>query len=301
MEMQQLKTFCTIAKTQSFTKASELLDYAQSSISAQVRLLEEELHVKLFERMGRRVFLTQEGERFIGYAEKILTLTEEAKAAVNGSDSPKGTLTIGAPESICTYRLPKVLQEYRKRYPEVEIILKHGLSADLFSWIKSNEIDIAILMDRPLTTADLVVESLREETMTLISGVNHCLVHKAQTNSQDLQGEQIIVIEKGCCYRQLFETQLVEANVQPSSTLEIGSVEAVKKCVANNLGVSLLPQMAVEQELSLGILRDLNWTDLNFNIFTLMIYHKDKWLSPALKAFIELARQLLKQDLKTTY
>ena len=296
MELQQLKTFCTVAKTQSFTKASELLDYAQSSISSQIRLLEEELHVKLFERMGRKIFLTKEGENLLEYAEKILSLAKEAKEAVNGSDIPKGTLIIGAPESICVYRLPSVLQEYKRLYPEVEIILKIGTCPELFSWVRNNTIDIAVLMDQKIAADDLIIEPLREETMILISGGNHFLADQGQTKPHDLENQQLIMIEKDCCYRSQFEAQLAKANVKLASTLEIGSIETIKKCVVSGLGLSLLPQMTVEQELTAGTLRDLFWKDSNFNIFTLMVYHKDKWLAPAIKAFIELTRALLKES-----
>lgn len=267
MELQQIKTFSVIAKTRSFTKASELLDYAQSSISAQIRLLEDELETKLFERMGKKVYLTKEGERFLEYAEKILVLAREAKEAVKGSDMPKGMLIIGAPESICVYRLPTVLQEYKRLYPEVEIILKIGTCPDLFSWIRNNTIDIALLMDEQIITNDLIIEPLRYEAMVLIAGETHCLVEKMQIKPQHLENQQFILIEKDCCYRNQFEMQLAKAKVQLASTLEVGSIETIKKCVISGLGLSLLPQMTVEQELALGVLKDLHWNHSNFNIY----------------------------------
>src|SRR5690554_2116977 len=101
----------------SFTRAAELMGYAQSSVTAQVRSLEDELGIKLFERLGRSITLTREGERLLLYAEKILKLAAEAKEAVSDSSSMKGTLSIGAVESLCVYRLPNLLQEYRKRCP----------------------------------------------------------------------------------------------------------------------------------------------------------------------------------------
>lgn len=294
MELQQLKTFCTIAKTQSFTHASEMLDYAQSSISAQIRSLEEELQVKLFERMGRRIFLTAAGEKFLAYAENMLRLAIEARDVVGGEDTPKGTLIIGAPESISIYRIPEVLKEYHKCYPQVEIILKLGTCSEIYNWIRHNVIDVAILMDNQIEARDLVIEPLRMEDITLVADRNYPLAHREKTKPVDLQGEQLILIEKDGCYRCIFESQLAKAQVQPSSTLEMGSIEAIKKFVMSGLGISLLPQMTVEQELSSGVLRDLNWKDSDFNIFTLIIYHKDKWLSPAIKAFLEITRKQLK-------
>ncbi|MDF2614137.1 MAG: transcriptional regulator, LysR family [Clostridia bacterium] len=294
MELQQLKTFCTVAKTKSFTRTSEILDYAQSSISAQIRLLEEELQVKLFERMGRSVFLTTAGEKFLSYAENMLKLAEEAKEIVGGADTPKGTLTIGAPESICTYRLPEVLRQYQKRYPEVEIILKLGLCSELYTWVRHNIVDIAVLMENEIIDKDLVTETLKPESMVLVASANHSLVYKEHVKPEDLQGEQLILIEKDACYRCAFEAQLAAAGVKTKPTIEIGSIEAIKKFVISGIGISLLPQMAVEEEIASGVMSRLEWSDRNFGILTRMIYHKDKWLSPAIKAFIELSREIIR-------
>lgn len=126
MEYKQLISFVTVAKLGSFTKTAEKLSYAQSTVSAHIQSLEEELSTVLFERLGRRVSLTREGKKLLFYAEQIIKLNDEAREIILGSASPRGTITIGSPESLCVYRLPHLLQEYRKLYPKVELILKNG-------------------------------------------------------------------------------------------------------------------------------------------------------------------------------
>lgn len=295
MELHQLKTFVTIVKVGNFTRTAELLKFAQSSVSAQVKALEDELETKLFERLGREVSLTEDGKRLLVYAEQILKLAEEAKDLITGSSAPKGTLTIGAPESLCVFRLPPLLQEYRRRFPKVKLILKLGNCCDIYNWVGKNLIDIAFLLDTPISANNLIAECLIHEPITLFSGSSHPLTGKDSCEPRDIKGENLIFIEEeGCCYRMIFETQLAKAGIQPESVLELGSVESIKKCVASGLGIAVLPRMAIEKELTSGELTDLHWNNPDFNIYTQMVYHKDKWLSPALSALMQLAREILK-------
>src|SRR5262245_28513989 len=121
MELRQLTTFRTLARTRSFTRTAAELDYVQSNVSAQIRALEGELGVRLFDRLGRRVVLTEAGHRLLDYAERVLTLVDEARAVVGEDDEVAGTITVGAPESLCTYRLPPVLREVRARHPRLRV------------------------------------------------------------------------------------------------------------------------------------------------------------------------------------
>ncbi len=293
MEFQHLKTFVTIARVGSFTKAAEELDYAQSSISAQMKALEEELETKLFERLGGEISLTEDGKRLLINAEQLLRLAEATKESITGTSIPKGALTIGAPESLCVFRLPALLQKYRQRFPKVKLILKLGSCKDIYGWVRKNLIDVAFLLDTPVSDEDLISRSLTKETMVLIAWKGHPLARKNHCEAQDIQEESLILMEEnGCCYRVIFEAQLAAAGVKLESILEFGSIEAIKKCVASGLGISILPRIAVEQELTSGLLADLHWNCLHDNIHTQMIYHKDKWISPALAAFMQLAEEI---------
>ncbi|HBE76421.1 MAG TPA: LysR family transcriptional regulator [Firmicutes bacterium] len=298
MELQQLKTFMAVAEVNSFTKAAQLLDYAQSSISAQVRSLEDELGIKLFERIGRGICPTQEGKRLLIYAKQLIDLAAEAKESLMGDNLPQGTLTIGAPESLSIFKLPALLQAYKESYPKVKLILKLGKCCDIYGWIRDNTVDIGFMLSPPISAGDINMEKLSHEVMTLVASRSHPLANKGTCAPENLMGEDLIQIEEpDCCYRLIFEAQLREAGIQPGSVFEFGSVETTKKCVMSGLGISMLPQMTVEQEIAAGQLEDLGWTGSDFNIYTQMIYHKGKWLSPALTALIQLSREILIADL----
>lgn len=295
LELHHLRTFLTIARVGSFNKAAVILDYAQSSVSGQIKSLEDELGTKLFERFGREVCLTEEGKRLLVYAEQLLKLADETKESICGDNIPKGTVTIGAPESLSIFRLPNILQDYRKRYPQVKLILKLGSCRDIYGWLKTNLIDLAFLLDTPTETSEFIIESLIHEPITLIASLQHPLSQKKKILSMDLAGQDLVLVEEnGCCYRMIFETMLAEAGVQAASIQEFGSVETIKRWVISGLGISILPLITVEKEIETGLLKSLKWDASDFNIYTQMLYRKDKWLSPALKAMIE----LVKEDMK---
>ncbi|HYF96065.1 MAG TPA: LysR family transcriptional regulator [Symbiobacteriaceae bacterium] len=294
MEIKQLQAFTAVTRAGSFSRAAELLDYAQSSISAQIRLLEDNLGIRLFERLGRKVVLTSDGERLLPYAEQVLKLIAEAREMVAQSALPRGTLRIGAPESLCIARLPPVLKEYRRRYPEVELILKLGGSADLHRWLLDNSIDASFYLDRPLISPKLMAQTLLEEPIMLLAAPDHPITTKTPLRPTDLQGESLILTESGNSYRAVLDGFLTEAGIQPGSVLESGSIEAIKKLVISGLGVSLLPRMVVEAELQTGQLADLRWRGPDFAIRTQLVHHKDKWLSPALQALFSLTEELVR-------
>lgn len=289
-----MKSFLTVSRNGSFTKAAELLDYAQSSVTAQVQSLETELGIRLFERLGRRVVLTCDGEKLVKYADQILKLSAEAKEVISGSAVPKGTLSIGAPESLCVYRLPELIQNYRKQFPEVEIILRSGACPEFIRWLKEGAIDVAFLLHREAELPELVQKTMINEKMVVLAGVSHPLSKKGGVTPGDLEGDNLILTELGCSYRLVFESILSGAGVRPASLTEFGSVEAIKKAVISGLGIALLPRVAVEAELAAGLLTDLQWEGPQFNIVTQISYHKDKWISPALDAFIRMADQMMK-------
>jgi len=296
MEMRQLKAFATVARSLSFSRAAEELDYAQSSVSSQIQLLEQELGTAVFERLGRKIALTDGGARLLVYAEQILKLAAEAKVAVSGSALPKGTLSIGAPESLCVSRLPALVQEYRRRYPEVEIILKMGCCLDFPRWLLNNVIDVAFCIDREIASPMLVCETLVRERMVVTAAAGHPITQKAPLWPPDLQGEPLILTESDCTYRAVLDRILADAGIQPGSVLEFGSIEAIKKLVVRGLGTTLLPYVVLEEELAAGQLVDLGWEGPDFRIATQLVHHKDKWISPPLRALLDLAREMIGPD-----
>lgn len=296
MELRQLATFRMVATTLSFTRAAAALNYVQSSVTAQIQALEEELGVPLFNRIGRRVTLTDAGRSLLGYAERMLDLADEARTVVSASDEPTGVLTIAAPETLCTYRLPAVLRQFQTRFPRVKLILRPNPVGDLARDLAGSDMDAAFLIGELLPSGRLQVESLVREPLTLVAAPEHPLARASRVRPADLCAEQVLLTENGCSYRSAFERTLAAAGVTITSTLEFSSVEAIKQCVMAGMGISVLPAVTVATELAQGRLAALRWSERNFSMVTQMIWHKDRWLSPALNAFLEVTRAVLHAD-----
>ena len=293
MDLRQLATFRMVATTLSFTRAAAALNYVQSSVTAQIQALEEELGVPLFDRLGKRVALTDAGKRLLWYAEKLLTLADEARAAVTGNTEIMGTLAISAPETLCTYRLPALLRQMRERFPGVRLMFRPLPVSELRRSVVEGLIDVAFMLDAPFQAGGLAVEPLIYEPLVLIAPANHRLARASAVHPADLEGEPVLLTEAGCSYRRLFERSLSRAGVYPASTLEFGSVEAIKQCVIAGMGVSVLPAIVAATELAQGRLVALNWTEAGFGVVTQMVWHRDKWQSPTLSTFITLSREFL--------
>lgn len=290
MEFRNLITFSEIAHLKSYTKAAEELGYAQSTITTQIQLLEEDLGVKLFEKIGRKMHLTSKGEVFLKYAENIISLTEEAKEAVSDVDIPRGTLRIGIVESLCTMRLPELLKNYHMKYPEVEVIIKVGVCSDLRNMLKNNIVDLAFILDKPIVDPDLICCMSYNESMTFLASPVNRLTGKRQVTMEDIKDEPLIVTEKGCSYRNIFEKMFQKSGLKPNIALEVGSIEAIKSFTMSNLGITLLPVMTVDKELENGQLVGFDLDGCRFNMATQILYHKNKWITAAMRTFISEAK-----------
>lgn len=287
MEIRLLKTFVTTATLLSFTKAADDQGYAQSTITSQIQALEEELGVMLFERLGKQIKLTKDGEQLYTYATQILKLSDEAKNLISSSLTPKGELIIGTAESLCLHRLPRVFSDFRSRYPRVEIQLRFDTGSDYRALLRKNAIDIAVFLDVQCEQKDLITQVLFEEPLAVIAAPSHPLANKQHVFPQDLNGEPLVLTAEGCTYRRIFESILSQAGAKPSSVMGVSSNEIIKKFVSDGWGIGLLPYIVVQQELQTNQLVALHWAGPPFAIYAQLIYHKEKWLSPSLKAFID--------------
>ncbi len=292
MEFRQLNAFITVAKLSNFTKAAFELGYSQSAITAQIQQLEKELGVNLFERLGKNISLTSEGEQFLAYAKQIINLCDEAKSNLSTSDV-KGTLTIGANESLCAVRLPPLLKEFHDRYPEIEILLKMESNTKCKTLIRENQTDVAFIIGQKINTSELITELEFPEPLVLLAAPGHPLTFKKHVYPEDIADCNIIVSEKGCGYRNLFEQSLNDAGVTPKSIMEMGSIQSIKQLIMSGLGITLLPKIAAQEELKRNELIELHWWEDSFYLTTQMVYHRNKWVSRVLRAFINLSKEMM--------
>jgi DNA-binding transcriptional LysR family regulator len=293
MELRQLKTFQTVARLLNFNRSAEILNYSQSAVSAQIQLLEEELGVPLFDRLGKNVRLTEAGHMLVQYSQKMLNIEKEFLAKISSWEEPHGSLSIRIPQSIGTYLLPSVLNKFHTKFPKVGFDISSCIYHSLQHELKTGITDVAFLLAESIHFSELEVELLRTEPLVFVTSPNHPLAKQSNINIPDLIGKSIFLPKHDCNYKMVFEQLLTEEKVE-ATFIEVNSIETIKKCVMEGIGVTLIPKMSVKQEIAQNTLTALSWSQDNLETGILMIWHKDKWLSPTLQAFMDTVKEVLK-------
>ena len=296
MELRHLTTFQAVATELSFTRAATQLGYVQSAVTAHVKALEEELDVRLFDRLGRRVVLTAAGEQLLAYAERILQLTEEAAVIVARSGEPAGPVLVSAPEVVCAYRLPGVIQRLQEEHPRIQLLFRANPTGALDSNVKSalarGEVHLAFVLEEQLTSSTaLEVEFLVNEPLVIITSPEHPLAQLGRVEPARLDGLPVLLTDKGCPYRRVFERALSQAGARAMIAGEFTSAETVKSCVKAGTAIGVLAEISVRAELEARALVALPWCGSPLELNTYMVAHKHRWVSPAHAALRVAARQ----------
>ena len=293
MEVRQLQIFRTLAEELNFTRTAEKVNTVQSNVTAQIKALEEELGIPLFDRLGRRVTLTDAGRNFLPFALQALAAMDHGQRALKTGAEPSGPLRIGAAESQLTYRLPEVLHAFRRRFPHVELIFSQHSTATVAHELEAGKFDMVIHGDNLPPYSSLKSCRLRTERILLLAEASHPLASRSTVNPADLVAQNLLLTESGCSYREKLDRALALANIRPANVTEFSSVEALKQCIALGMGIGLLPEIVVARELRQNRLKALHWTGPSLDIVTQILWHKDKWISPAMAAFMELVKDKL--------
>ncbi|WP_019535133.1 LysR family transcriptional regulator [Paenibacillus ginsengihumi] len=293
MELRQLNTFRTVASTLNFSRAAEVLNYVPSNVTMQIKALEDELGVRLFDRLGKQLVLTNEGKRFLTHIQVVLNRLDEARSVVHENGILSGTLTISANEVICAYRLPAVFQLFRSRHPGVRLIFRSFSNQQLKEALFEGTADVVFMLDEPIRSSGLAVEPLLEETFRFFAAPDHPLTKQTVLQLEDFQGEVFLTNEKGCPYRTMFDRAFEKEGIDSITYLEFQSAEAIKQCAMVGIGIAFLPEITVQAEVERGELVALPWEIPELHVYTQMLWHKDKWLSPIILSFIEATREVL--------
>ncbi|WP_330647908.1 LysR family transcriptional regulator [Metaclostridioides mangenotii] len=290
-----MQTFITIVELEGFTKAAEHLGYAQSTITSHIQILENELGESLFDRLGKKIVLTNLGKELVPYAKQMLHVYKEIKNITSEQNGVSGDLIVGAGESLTIYRLGKILKEYKKSFPKVNIILKDSICSELKSKLQSGELDIILTIEPQIMDTDLVVKNLKDECMVIIGAPDADLEFLSTNFESKVATESIIFSEKGCSFRIAFENYLKQKNIKYVNSLEFSSIEAIKKCVMNGLGISFLPFYTVRNEIKEGSLKMIEVKEPFDKFRTQLAYHKNKSIALPMSNLIEIT---LKNSLK---
>lgn len=247
MEIHQLRYVCAIAETGSFSRAAERCQVAQPSLSQQVLKLEEDLGAKLFDRLGRSIRLTEAGRAFLPHARAILTQMEEARASVaeQGADV-RGSVTAGMIPTIAPYLMPRYTAAFAKKYPEAKLRIVEETTPVLVEGLRNLSVDVAILA-LPLRHKDLELYPLRTEPLFAVLPKDHPQAGAKTLALKELRGEPFVMLRDGHCFRDLSLSACTHARITPRIAFESGQFSSLLGMVAAGVGVSLVPEMAVDR------------------------------------------------------
>jgi DNA-binding transcriptional LysR family regulator len=237
------------------------------------------------------VALTEAGQRVLAYSDRLLALEAEVRTSLSGSAESTAVLRLGAPESMMTYRLPRLLAQFRAECPGVQLHYAPLVDMELYRRVLDGRLDFAVLLQPPVRVEALQVRRLGAEPLRVIAAPGHPLAARRRVGPRDLVGETVFLTESGCGYRHLFEQALAREGHYACLKLEFSSVEAIKRCVAEGLGVGFLPQVAVQDLLASKRLALLRW-EKSFSADLQLVWHKQKWLSPAEARWVEVCAGL---------
>lgn len=266
MNLESIKIFCDVAETKSFTKAAQNYFISQPAVTKQMKQLENYYNVTLFDRNERKLKLTNAGEKFYPFAKELIRINDIAFQEIQDElNKQNHRLVIGASFTIGEYLLPQVISEFKKKNTNIQIELSIGNTPSILEKLNLNEVDVA-LVEGVFQIEKYDVHKFAEDNLIAICSSQNKLLKKDSVELSDLLKEQFIVREKVSGMRKIIKNELERHNMTyDKSFMELGSIQTIKSAVEANLGISFLPKTAVERELELGVLRNINVTGLNLS------------------------------------
>jgi LysR family hydrogen peroxide-inducible transcriptional activator len=247
MEFHQLRYICAVAETGSFSRAAERCQVAQPSLSQQVLKLEEDLNAKLFDRLGRSIRLTEAGRAFLPHARSILSQMEAARSSVaDKCEDIRGSVAVGVIPTVAPYLMPRKTMAFAKKHPEAKLRIIEETTPILIESLRNLSIDLAVLA-LPLRHKDLEFFPIHTEPLFAVLPKNHPRARDKSIALKDLRGESFVMLRDGHCFRDLSINACAHARVTPRIAFESGQFSSLFGMVAAGIGVTLVPEMAIDK------------------------------------------------------
>ena len=288
MDFDQLETFLEVARHASFSRAAEKRFRTQPAISSQIRGIEEEVGAKLFDRSGGKVSLTAAGKAFLKYVEETLDARKAMMVAIAEMERvPRGEIIVGANEGTCLHILPHVFAEFKKQYPEVSVNIKRADYARVLESIIDNSVDFGVV-SLPVSDNRLTVVLIHRDELVLITPPQHLLGKMKSATIADASKFPLIVPKAGHT-RDAIEQLFHERRLKPNFTMELDSSELLKRFVAVDVGIGFISRSNVEEDVRARALVAVPISDAHVRRDLALVFRKDKALSRAALAFIDIA------------
>ena len=287
MDIKNLVTFIQVAELSNFTKAAQTLGYSQSTISFQIKQLEQELDCQLFERINHTVALTERGRELLEYAHKITRLADEMIDDAKEEPEIHGNIRLAMADSLCSSLLDHSFLEFRNRYPGINLRIANAGTDELLRLMNHNEADAILTLDSHLYNADYIIVGEEEIKTYFVASPTHPLATASHLDIRDLLDHPFILTEKGMSYRRLLDETLAASSLEVRPVLELGRTDLICNVVEQGIGISFLPEYVVKDLIDEGRLVALPVNDIDIRVWKQLIHHRDKWISPQLKEVLK--------------
>ncbi len=294
MDLHYLKLFNTVASLGSMTKASEQMHISQPALSIQIKKLEDGLGLKLFNKIGTRLILNENGEILFNYTKQIFQLVQEASNQLTDRKlTISGQITIGGSNTAGSYLLPRIIGSFKQLYPQVGIELHIGNTYEIANLIYNDVLDFAINGGDVAYTTQTQVIPLKEDPLVLVASPNSAYVRPHELLPEDLEAITFIVHHNNSQLYLAYKKAITQLQLEENIAMTLGSIDAIKQAVAADLGLAFIPYSAVAMELERGLLTQLKVKDMQWVYPYNLIYNKSKFISPATLKLMEMVREQL--------
>ena len=286
MDMKNLKTFIQVAELASFTKAAQQLGLSQSTISFQIKQLEEELGVKLFERIHHTVNLTQQGREVLRYAHEMERMTQNLSRDLRADKGISGHIRLAMADSLAIL-LGDSLCAFRRDYPGITLKIITAGTEEMIRLLNHNEADLVFTLDSHIYNAEYVI--IREDRIGthFVAAADSPLAREKDLPVERLLRQPLLLTEKGMSYRRLMDEWLAARSLEAVPTVETGNTELICRLVAQGAGCSFLPDYTTEPFVAAGKLVRLDVEGFGIDIWKQLFYHRDKWISPQMRVVMD--------------
>jgi DNA-binding transcriptional LysR family regulator len=295
MDFDQIETFLEVARLNSFSRAAERRFRTQPAISSQIRSLEEEVGAKLLDRSGGKVAVTASGKLFQKFAEEMVASRKAMLTAIAETERvPRGEIVVGANEGTCLHILPEVFAEFKKRYPDVGVNIKRADYAKILQSVIDNSVDFGIV-SLPVTDTRLTVVLIHRDELVIIAPPKHALAKMKSASIAEAAKFPLVVPKIGHT-RDALDNLFYKRKLKPRYAMELDSSELLKRFVAAGAGVGFIARSNVLEDVRANALAALPISDAKIRRDLALVFHKDKALSRAARAFIDIAVKIKGMD-----
>ena len=293
MDLRCLKTFLYTAELNSFTKAGEALGYSQSTVSFQIRQLEEELNVHLFERVNRTIALTDQGREVLQYVHKMIRLSQDLEERLREGKEISGQIRLAMADSLCPVFLNENYMQYRECYPQIQLKIYTAGTEEMFHLLNHNQTDLVFTLDNHIYHAEYVTIQEKKIQTHFVANVNHPLAKSSGLSVAELVKEDFLLTEKNMSYRRLMDEKLAARSMEIVPKLEMGNAGQICSLVEQNCGISFLPDYVTAAAVKAGNICYLPVMDCEVEIWLQLLHHRDKWISPAMQVVIDYCQEAM--------